>query len=124
MVFLFKDRSDFNLIFLLLLSVALHFHVWMHPPLIIANEDNTQIFVNGNTVAATTLNAGDYYLVDNSYYQGTINKNVFVKVINYKSSNKNLFVSKKRWFLGRMGQLVLIRRRISGAIFLGKVVKV
>jgi len=39
-VFLFKDRSDFNLIFLLLLSVALHFHVWMHPPLIIANESD------------------------------------------------------------------------------------
>ena len=40
MVFLFKDRSDFNLIFLLLLSVAVHFHVWMHPPLIIANESD------------------------------------------------------------------------------------
>ena len=40
MVFLFKDRSDLNLIFLLLLSVALHFHVWMHPPLIIANESD------------------------------------------------------------------------------------
>ena len=40
MVFLFKDRSDFNLIFLLLLSVALHFHVWMHPPLVIANESD------------------------------------------------------------------------------------
>ena len=63
----------------MLLSVALHFHVWMHPPLIIANEDNTQIFVNGNTVAATTLNAGDYYLVPNSQYQGTNNKNIYVK---------------------------------------------
>ena len=40
MVFLFKDRSDLNLIFLLLLSVAVHFHVWMHPPLIIANESD------------------------------------------------------------------------------------
>ena len=40
MVFLFKDRSDFNLIFLLLLSVALHFHVLMQPPLIIANESD------------------------------------------------------------------------------------
>lgn len=40
MVFLFKDRSDLNLIFLLLLSVALHFHVLMQPPLIIANESD------------------------------------------------------------------------------------
>jgi len=39
-VFLFKDRSDFNLIFLLLLSVAVHFHVWMQPPIIIANESD------------------------------------------------------------------------------------
>ena len=40
MVFLFKDRSDINLIFLVLLSVAVHFHVWMHPPLVIANESD------------------------------------------------------------------------------------
>ena len=40
MVFLFKDKSDFNLIFLLLLSVAVHFHVWMQPPTIIANESD------------------------------------------------------------------------------------
>jgi len=39
-VFLFKDKSDFNLIFLLLLSVAVHFHVWMQPPIIIANESD------------------------------------------------------------------------------------
>ena len=40
MVFLFKDRSDINLIFLVLLSFGLHFHVWMHPPLVIANESD------------------------------------------------------------------------------------
>jgi gliding motility-associated-like protein len=52
----------------------------MELPLIIANEDNTQIFVNGNTVAATTLNSGDYYLVPNSQYQGSAtNKNIYVK---------------------------------------------
>ena len=51
----------------------------MESPLIIADEDNTDIFVNGNTVADITLNAGDYYLVPNSQYQGTINKNIFVK---------------------------------------------
>ena len=51
----------------------------MELPLIIADEDNTQIFVNGNPVAATTLNAGDYYLVSNSEYQGTTNRNIYVK---------------------------------------------
>jgi len=51
----------------------------MELPLIIADEDNTQIFVNGNTTAATTLNAGDFYLVPNSEYQGTNNKNIYVK---------------------------------------------
>ena len=40
MVFLFKDRSDLNLIFLVLLSVALHYHVWMHPPLVVANDSD------------------------------------------------------------------------------------
>ncbi len=40
MVFLFKDRSDINLIFLVLLSLGLHFHVWLHPPLVIANESD------------------------------------------------------------------------------------
>jgi len=39
-VFLFRDRSDINIIFLVLLSLALHFHVWMHPPLVIANESD------------------------------------------------------------------------------------
>lgn len=40
MVFLFRDRSDINLLFLVLLSVALHFHIWMHPPMVIANESD------------------------------------------------------------------------------------
>lgn len=51
----------------------------MESPLIIADEDNTAIFVNGNATAAITLNAGDYYLVPNSEYQGTTNRNIYVK---------------------------------------------
>lgn len=53
----------------------------MELPLIIANEDNTEIFINGNTVPVSpTLNAGDYYLVPNSNYQGSgTNKNIYVK---------------------------------------------
>jgi gliding motility-associated-like protein len=53
----------------------------MELPLIIANEDNTEIFINGNTVPVSpTLNAGDYYLVPNSNFQGSgTNKNIYVK---------------------------------------------
>lgn len=40
MVFLFRDRSDINLLFLVLLSVTLHYHIWMHPPIVIANESD------------------------------------------------------------------------------------
>ena len=47
-------------------------------PLVIATQDNTQIFVNGNTTALTSLNAGDYFLVPNSYYQGVNNKNMYI----------------------------------------------
>jgi hypothetical protein len=36
-VFLFRDKSDINLLFLVLLSVGLHFHNWIAPPLVIAN---------------------------------------------------------------------------------------
>lgn len=40
MVFLFRDRSDINLLFLALLSVVLHFHIWMVPPMVVANESD------------------------------------------------------------------------------------
>lgn len=51
----------------------------MESPLIIADNDNTEIFVNGNPLSAITLNEGDYYLVPNSEYQGTTNRNIYVK---------------------------------------------
>mgnify|MGYP000323951219 FL=1 len=37
MVFLFRDRSDINVLFLVLLSVAVHFHFYFEPPIVIAN---------------------------------------------------------------------------------------
>lgn len=40
MVFLFRDRSDINLLFLVLLSVGLHFHNWITPPMVIANASD------------------------------------------------------------------------------------
>jgi hypothetical protein len=39
-VFLFRDRSDINLLFLALISIALHYHIWIHPPLVVANESD------------------------------------------------------------------------------------
>jgi|UPI0004BADA0A gliding motility-associated-like protein len=51
----------------------------MENPLIVAHENNTAIFVNGSTTAVATLSAGQYYLVPNTYYQGTINKNIYVR---------------------------------------------
>ena len=37
MVFLFRDRSDINVLFLVLLSVAVHFHFYWEAPIVIAN---------------------------------------------------------------------------------------
>lgn len=51
----------------------------MENPLIVAHENNTDIFVNGSTAPIITLNAGQYYLVPNSFYQGTINSNIYVR---------------------------------------------
>jgi gliding motility-associated-like protein len=51
----------------------------MENPLIVANENATDIYVNGSATPVTTINAGQYYLVPNSYYQGTNNKNIYVK---------------------------------------------
>ncbi len=51
----------------------------MERPLLIANEDNTEIYVNGNTTPIATLNAGDYILIPNSYYQGLDSKNIYIR---------------------------------------------
>lgn len=51
----------------------------MELPLIVAHENNTDIFVNGATSPITTINAGEYYFIPNSYYQGTTNQNIYVK---------------------------------------------
>lgn len=51
----------------------------METPLIVANENGTEIFINDNLTPEIILNAGDYFLVDNSYYQGTTNRNIYVK---------------------------------------------
>lgn len=55
-------------------------------PLIIATENNTQVFINGSTTVITTLNAGDYFLVPTSYYTGTANQNMYI------SSDKDIYL--------------------------------
>lgn len=47
-------------------------------PLVIATEDNTEIFINGSATAFTTLNAGDFALIPTSFYQGTNNQNMYI----------------------------------------------
>lgn len=45
--------------------------------LIVAHEDNTSIFVNGNTTPYHTINAGEYYIVEGNDY--STNGNMHVK---------------------------------------------
>ena len=47
-------------------------------PLVIATENNTNVYVNGITTALTTLNAGEFFLIPNTYYQGVNNSNMYV----------------------------------------------
>ena len=51
----------------------------METPLIVAHEDGTEIFINDDNTPTTTINAGQFYLIPNSRYQGTINRNIYVK---------------------------------------------
>ena len=47
-------------------------------PLLIATENNTNIFINGNPVPLANINAGDYILIPTSMYQGSSNKNMHI----------------------------------------------
>jgi gliding motility-associated-like protein len=47
-------------------------------PMVVAHYDNTEIYVNGGVAPIATINAGDYYLIDNMYYQGVNHKNMYV----------------------------------------------
>ncbi|WP_162127566.1 T9SS type B sorting domain-containing protein [Flavobacterium phycosphaerae] len=52
-------------------------------PLLVANEDNTAIYLDGNATPYTTLNAGDYLALDGSAFSA--NGNLYV------SASKNVF---------------------------------
>ena len=51
----------------------------LEQPIIIAHYDNTDVYINGNPAVITTLQAGDYYLVPNTYYQGVNHRNMYVE---------------------------------------------
>jgi len=55
-------------------------------PLLIGTEDNTNIFINGNPIPFTSVNAGDYVLVPTSFYQGVNNSNMYI------TSDKPIYV--------------------------------
>lgn len=53
---------------------------WTEFPLIIATEDNTQIFVNGNATPLATLNNGDFFEIPSSYFSSnSVGANMFVQ---------------------------------------------
>jgi gliding motility-associated-like protein len=59
--------------------------------LLIADSDNTEIFVNGSTSAIATIQAGDKYVLDGGQF---INNNLYIKtsknVFAYQSTGENL----------------------------------
>ncbi|MEZ4786543.1 MAG: T9SS type B sorting domain-containing protein [Flavobacterium haoranii] len=51
-------------------------------PLVIAHENNTEIYINGSTTPITTLNAGEYFLIPSSNFQGTgTNQNMYINSV-------------------------------------------
>lgn len=47
-------------------------------PIVIATENNTEIFINGNAVPFATINTGGYLIIPASFYQGINHKNMYI----------------------------------------------
>ncbi len=62
----------------------------MEVPIVIADSDDTQIYINGSTSAIATINAGDYYPISGSNYQ---NGTMFIRTSQpaylYQSTSSN-----------------------------------
>ncbi len=62
----------------------------MEVPIVVADTDNTQVFVNGSTTAIATINAGDYYAISGTNYQ---NGSMFIRTSEpaylYQSTSSN-----------------------------------
>ena len=53
---------------------------WTEFPLIIATENNTQIFVNGSPTAIATINEGEFFEIPSSNYSGnTVGSNMYIE---------------------------------------------
>lgn len=53
---------------------------WTEFPLLIATENNTQIYINGSTTPITTLNDGEYFEVPSSYYSSnSVGANMYIE---------------------------------------------
>ncbi|WP_369049492.1 IgGFc-binding protein, partial [Tenacibaculum sp. UWU-22] len=48
--------------------------------LVVANQNNTSIYVNGNTTPIATINAGEYYLIEGNYYNS--DGNMYIETSN------------------------------------------
>jgi len=48
-------------------------------PLVVATADGTAIYLNDMVVPVTTINEGDYYLVPEAYYSGTLHENMVIR---------------------------------------------
>lgn len=51
----------------------------MERPIVIAHYNNTDVFINGSATPITTINAGQYYVVPNSFYQGSSHRNMYIR---------------------------------------------
>lgn len=57
----------------------------MEKAIVVANEDNTQIYLNGSSMPAATINAGAYFITPNNAYTST-SSNMHIK------TTKNVYV--------------------------------
>jgi len=48
-------------------------------PIVVAHYNNTQVFVNGNSVPEVVLNAGEYYVIPHDLYIGGVHKNMYIQ---------------------------------------------
>ncbi|WP_409557687.1 T9SS type B sorting domain-containing protein [Allomuricauda sp. SCSIO 64092] len=74
---------------------------WTEFPLLIAIEDNTQIFVNGNPTPLATLNTGDFFEIPSSYYSSNnVGANMFVQTSKNVYAYQCLGGDSKAWTQG------------------------
>lgn len=70
-------------------------------PLIVAHEDDTEVFLNGNTVADFTLNAGEYVAIDGGNYSldGNLYVNTSKNVFAYQGVGGNSQANQEMYFV-------------------------